>query len=203
MKKLYIICFLFLCAGAAYYFSYLYSKENLGQNYEAEQIETESQIPVEPMTNVSYSDIRINNLTVIHLQVYDLNNQTFTEEKINTPVAFLEMNRNDLIEYLNDYMKNPDKEDVQRGLVAYELVEFSREQVVIRKTFELDEANNGYYAVLENGYVTIYCGDKTSIYDYTDIAAGKLPEQILSKTIDGFYFNNLIELYEFLETYTS
>lgn len=203
MKKLYIICFLFLCAGAAYYFSYLYSKENLGQNYEAEQIETESQIPVEPMTNVSYSDIRINNLTVIHLQVYDLNNQTFTEEKINTPVAFLEMDRNDLIKYLNDYMKNPDKEDVQRGLVAYELVEFSREQVVIRKTFELDEANNGYYAVLENGYVTIYCGDRTSIYDYTDIAAGKLPEQILSKTIDGFYFNDLIELYEFLETYTS
>lgn len=203
MKKMYIICFLFLCAGAAYYFSYLYSKENMGQNYEAQQIETESQITVEPMTNVSYSDIRINNLTTVHLQVYDLNNQTFTEEKINTPVAFLEMDRNDLIEYLNNYMKNPDKEDVKRGLVAYELVEFSREQVVIRKTFELDEEENGYYAVLENGYVTIYCGDKTSIYDYTDIAAGKLPEQILSKTIDGFYFNDLIELYEFLEAYTS
>ncbi|MCM1467863.1 MAG: hypothetical protein NC086_06910, partial [Alistipes sp.] len=171
MKKLYIICFLFLCAGAAYYFSYLYSKENLAQDNEARQAETESQISVEPMTNVSYNDIRINNLTVIHLQVYDLNNQTFTEEKINTPVAFLEMNRNDLIEYLNDYMKNPDKEDVKRGLVAYELVEFSREQVVIRKTFELGEEDNGYYAVLENGYVTIYCGDKSSVYDYTDIAA--------------------------------
>lgn len=203
MKKMYIICFLFLCAGAAYYFSYLYSKENLGQDNEARQVETESQVPVEPMTNVSYNDIRINNLTVIHLQVYDLNNQTFTEEKINTPVAFLEMNRNDLIEYLNDYMKNPDKEDVKRGLTAYELVEFSREQVVIRKTFELGEEDNGYYAVLENGYVTIYCGDKSSVYDYTDIAAGKLPEQIRSKTIDGFYFNDLIELYEFLEAYTS
>lgn len=203
MKKLYIICFLFLCAGAAYYFSYLYSKENLGQNYDMEQTETESLIAIEPMTNVNYSDARINNLTVIHLQVYDLNNQTFTEKKINTPVEFLEMERNDLIEYLNDYMRNPDKDDVERGLIAFELVEFSREQVVIRKTYELDEAETGYYAVLENGYVTIYCGDRASIYDYTDIAAGRLPEQIRSKTIDGFYFNDLIELYEFLETYSS
>lgn len=203
MKKLYIICFLFLCAGAAFYFTYLYSKENMGSNYDARQIETESQMPVEPMTNVSYNDIRINNLTVIHLQVYDLNNQTFTEEKINTPVAFLEMGRNDLIEYLNDYMKNPDEEDVKRGLVAFELVEFSKEQVVIRKTYEQSTEDTGYYAVLENGYVTIYCGDKSSVYDYTNIAAGKLPEQILSKTIEGFYFNDMIELYEFLQTYSS
>lgn len=155
------------------------------------------------MTNVSYNDIRINNLTVVHLQVYDLNNQTFTEEKINTPVAFLEMGRNDLIEYLNDYMKNPDEEDVKRGLVAFELVEFSKEQVVIRKTYEQSTEDTGYYAVLENGYVTIYCGDKSSVYDYTNIAAGKLPEQILSKTIEGFYFNDMIELYEFLQTYSS
>lgn len=203
MKKMYIICFLFLCAGTVFYFSYIYSKENLGQNYDMEQVESERGMPVEPMTNVSYSDIRINNLTTVRLQIYDLNNQTFTEEKINTPVEFLEMERNDLIEYLNSYMKNPDKEDEKRGLIAYELVEFSRDTVVIRKTYELDEKDNGYYAMLENGYVTIYCGDKATIYDYTDIAAGKLPENIRMKTIEGFYFNDLVELYEFLETYSS
>ena len=84
-----------------------------------------------------------------------------------------------------------------------ELVEFSKEQVVIRKTYEQSTEDTGYYAVLENGYVTIYCGDKSSVYDYTNIAAGKLPEQILSKTIEGFYFNDMIELYEFLQTYSS
>lgn len=203
MKKMYIICFLFLCAGAVYYFCYIYSKENLGQNYDMVQTESESQIPVEPMTNASYSDIRINNLTTIRLQIYDLNNDTFTENKMNTPVEFLEMERNDLIEYLNSYMKNPDAEDVKRGLIAFELVEFSRDTVVIRKTYELAEKKNGYYAMLENGYVTIYCQDKSTIYDYTDIAAGKLPESIRSKTIEGFYFNDLVELYEFLETYSS
>ncbi len=203
MKKMYIICFLFLCAGTVFYFSYIYSKENLGQNYDMEQVESERGMPVEPMTNVSYSDIRINNLTTVRLQIYDLNNQTFTEEKINTPVEFLEMERNDLIEYLNAYMKNPDKEDEKRGLIAYELVEFSKDTVVIRKTYELAEKENGYYAMLENGYVTIYCGDKATIYDYTDIAAGKLPENIRTKTIEGFYFNDLVELYEFLETYSS
>lgn len=203
MKKLYIICLIFIVAGIVFYFSYNYSRENLGLNHDMNETESETEGKIEIMTQAAYSEIKISNITVIKLQVYDLNNDTFEEEKINTPVDFLGMERSDLIEYMQEYLESPDKEDILRGLKAFELVKFSSEEVVIRKTYKMEEKKEGYYAVIENGYVTIYLEDRSTIYDYTDIDVKGLPDYIVRNLIDGMRFDGIRELYEFLETYSS
>lgn len=205
MKKMYFICFILLTAGVIFYFSYQYSKENMGKGMRAPELQSMPEVEqrMEQMTQTAYHESKITNITVVKLQIMDLNNDTFEEEKINTPVYFLEMEREDLINYLQEYLKKPDAEDVKRGLKAFELVKFSREEVVIRKTFQKDEKKDGYYAMAENGYVIIYLADRTTIYDYTDIAETELPEYLLENMKKGIYFEGIRELYEFLETYSS
>lgn len=203
MKKMYIICLVFLSAGIIFYLSYNYAKNNMGLNHRIQEQESEPEVRVESMTQTSYNENLISNITVVKLQTYDLNNDTFKEETINTPVAFLGMDRSDLIAYLKEYLKEPDVEDVKRGLKAFELVQFSSDEVVIRKTFEMEKEEAGYYALLENGYVTIYLEDKKTIYDYTDIPSADLPDYIIANLNEGIKFDGLKELYEFLETYSS
>lgn len=203
MKKMYIICLVLFVAGIIFYLSYSYSKNNMGLHDYTNETESEPKLRVESMTQTSKNDNLISNITVIKLQTYDLNNDTFSEETINTPVKFLGMSRSDLIEYMKEYLDQPDAEDVKRGLKAFELVQFSTEEVVIRKTFKMENKEAGYYAMLENGYVTIYLEDKKTIYDYTDIPVVDLPDYVIANLNKGIKFDGIRELYEFLETYSS
>lgn len=205
MKKVYIICFFILSAAIVFGLSYFYSKQNMGISENGTQILNETEGIAEIVTKqASYEETKITNITTIKLQVNDLNNNTFEEKIINTPVEFLEMTRSDLLEYMKEYLKSPNEEDEKRGLLAYELVEFSKKSVVLRKTYKMEEMKETQYkAMLENGYVTIYAGDDNVIYDYTDISLEDLPEDIKVNLKKGIIFNGEKELYEFLETYSS
>ena len=158
---------------------------------------------LENTPKTAYEESRINNLTTIKMQINDLNTDSFEEFKINTPVEFLEFTKSDLLKYLDEYSKNPDKEDKDRGLIEFEMVKFSNKEVVIRKTYKSEDSSDKYIAVLENGYVTIYHEDVKTIYDYTDIPEVKLPADIVKSMDNGIIFDNISKLYEFLETYSS
>ncbi len=204
MKKVYIICLIFIFALVIFGVSFYYSKNNLGLNSIQNESEGETEsIPIQ-MKQTAYNEVKITNITEIRMQVYDLNNNTFSEEKISTPVEFLEMNREDLLTFMKAYLNSPNEEDEKRGLISFELVQFSRDEVVMRKTFnKVETAAAGFYGIIENGYVTIYNSDLNTIYDYTDIPAAILPENIKEKLTNRLDFQNIKELYEFLETYSS
>lgn len=205
MKKVYIICLFVFVAVGVFYVSYRISDRRMEEKQQQLEILNETEGDIEIVTRpASYEEIKITNITTIKLQVNDLNNDTFEEKVINTPVEFLEMTRSDLIEYMKEYLESPDVEDEKRGLMAYELVEFSKKSVVLRKTYKMEEEEEVQYkALLENGYVTIYSSDDDVIYDYTDIALEDLPDEIKYALKKGIIFNGERELYEFLETYSS
>ncbi|MGN0515266.1 MAG: hypothetical protein ACI4GD_13405 [Lachnospiraceae bacterium] len=205
MRRLYVICLLFILAASVFYLSYDFSKENMGKK-DYVMIEDYTDSPNEILENTpktAFEESRINNLTTIKMQINDLNTDSFEEFKINTPVEFLEFTKSDLLKYLDEYLKNPDKEDKDRGLIEFEMVKFSNKEVVIRKTYKSEDNSDKYIAVLENGYVTIYHEDGKTIYDYTDIPEAKLPADIVKSMDNGIIFDNISKLYEFLETYSS
>lgn len=63
--------------------------------------------------------------------------------------------------------------------------------------------DNGFYLMILNGYVTVYLGDKQTIYEYTDITADSLPENIAEEIRETKYVETAEELYSFLENYSS
>lgn len=211
MKKALVICLFIFIGAIVFCCSYYYSKENLGLDNHVDINETEDDygkddfrvLDEEIYSLAANEEILINNLTTIRLQEMYLPSTTFSEEIINTPVKFLGMNRNDLVEYLKLYMENPNKEDLENGLIAYELVQFTRKEVVIRKTYQNGGTDFMFKAVDENNYVVIYNARQNTIYDYTSLNCKLLPEELQKQLKTGIFFETIKELYEFLETYSS
>lgn len=60
-----------------------------------------------------------------------------------------------------------------------------------------------YYIASENGKIVIYHSDKETIYYETSISTSQLPDEIKEKIKNGFFIETDMELYEFLENYSS
>lgn len=60
-----------------------------------------------------------------------------------------------------------------------------------------------YYLTELNGYVAVYLSDRTSIFEYTNIAMDSLPEEIRAEIKEGKTIEGTKSLYGFLESYSS
>lgn len=207
MKKTYIIC-LFLFIGVCVYAgAYFYTRVSMGQEKYIEQFVLREEESTVEMTSAAY-EAAVNNQLICNLtkfveEEYNADTGEMTEKKINTPVELLGYSRDKLIIYMKQYMKSPGTEDAKKGLIAFELVSFSRDKVVWRKTYCKTTEDARFYGRAENGYVTIYLNDKITLYDYTNIRIEKLPSNLQEKLEEGIEFQTFEELYDFLETFTS
>ena len=203
MKKLYVACFFILgiTFTLIYYAGYQVTKISL-------QAETNIETTTMPQaTNVVVADrvkeSIINRKTNYILETYMLNDNTIKEETLPMPIEFLGYTRNDLINYLNKYMEKLKEIEIKEGLVSFELVSFSSSVIVLRKTFHIKEPEYLFYLKIERGNVTVYQIEDDQVYAYTDIKMVYLPDEMQLEILNGKYFENIGELYEFLETYSS
>ncbi|NLZ81736.1 MAG: hypothetical protein GX913_08085 [Clostridiales bacterium] len=204
MKKMYVACFFILGVAFTliYYTGYQLTKISLES--ETKYIETTT---TPATTNVVLADkveeLIVTRKTSYILETYLLNDNTIKEETLQMPIKFLGYKRTDLINYLNEYMKNLNEEEKEEGLVSFELVSFSSDVIVLRKTFHVKEPVYLFYLEVERGNITVYQISDNEVYAYTDIKMVDLPDDIQLEIMDGKYIENIGELYEFLETYSS
>lgn len=60
-----------------------------------------------------------------------------------------------------------------------------------------------YYLVSEDGYLLVLYQDKTTICFYTYVPVTDFPEEERGKLMDGIWFSTMLEVYNYLESYTS
>lgn len=141
--------------------------------------------------------------TTYVLEVYDMKTNQIESENLNPPGHLIGLTREKIIEYLDHYMSDMTLSEYNKGLMSYELVSFSGDKVVLRKSYNEDLVPYRYYVVVKNGYVVVYNSDLKSVYKYTFIEAKNLSEEDRIALSKGIYVNNLEELYGLLESYTS
>ncbi|HBI72720.1 MAG TPA: hypothetical protein DEG06_12170 [Lachnospiraceae bacterium] len=137
------------------------------------------------------------------LETYDKATDRLESQKLNPPAYLVGLTREEIIAYLDDYMKDMTLSEYNKGLIAYELQSFSEEEVVIRKSYDAASVPFRFYVVIKGGYVVVYNSDLKSVYNYTGIEAAKLPEKDRVQLSQGIYIDSLEELYGLLESYTS
>lgn len=205
MKKVYIICFILLLGFVTYYISYSYTNNALKKSKkDSMDMQQESgKESLQENSQVMASHDIINNKTVFYEERYlnreDNTEQIISENKINTPVLLLGYDRNQLMNYMQNYLK----EGRESNLMAFELVAYSTDRVVWRKIYREEKVINRYKGVIENGYVVIYDLNSNELYDYTEISVKRLPDNIKEEFENGIEFADLVELYDFLEGFTS
>ena len=61
----------------------------------------------------------------------------------------------------------------------------------------------GIFLKDDNGKVHVYRGDGETVYEYTNIQVSSLPEAVQREVEEGKYIKSEVELYSFLENYSS
>ncbi len=141
----------------------------------------------------------ISNRTNYVEESYNMDTDELQKETMTPPVEVLVYNRQQLIDYLTTYMsKNKDE-----TLVNIQLVSFSTDSVVVRKTVRTIEKTYNYYVLVENGMISVYKADKETKYFDTGIHLSEVEEKERQKLTDGFYVEDIRELYNYLESITS
>ena len=148
-------------------------------------------------------EIIVSNVTSLNIEIYDIDKKTSKTQTNTIPIAYLGLTRHELIETLQDYMLNPSVNDKAHGLIACELVEFTKQSVTIRKTYSAKNLPQRYYIVAEKGVLVIYLDNGRTLYDRTDIRLTQLPQSVQEKVMNKMRVDSAEELYDFLETFTS
>lgn len=144
-------------------------------------------------------DLVITTKTTYVEESYNIDTDELSKETITPPIEVLGYNRQQLIDYLTTYMsKNTDE-----TLVNIQLVSFSSNSVVVRKTIRVVEKKYYYYVTVEDDMISIYKADRKTKYFDTGIEIEEIEEKDRERLKEGFYIEDIHELYNYLESITS
>ncbi len=213
--SIYLLSFVFLCVmfTTCYYLSYLhalndFNKRSIEQNMQLyallEKPEPTPAVTTEDETvDVLQSEMTVQPSTKYTLQNYNMKTDTTETQVLNPPADLVGLTREEVMEYLSTYMSDMPLSDYNKGLISFELIYFSENEIIIKKSYNEDFVPFRFYVVIKDGYVVVYNSDLKSVYSYTHIEAMNLPEEDRIALIQGIYVNSLEELYALLESYSS
>lgn len=219
LKKafIYLSSFIVLSAmfSTCYYMSYLHALNNFNER----AIERKDQLLAltqmaepTPQANQNNQDSVAANekteaivlpTTKYILDLYDMKSGKSETSELNPPAYLVGLTREQVEEYLTDYMSDLPLSEYNKGLLSFELLRFSDGEIELKKTYNEDFVPFRFYVVVKDGYVVVYNSDLKSVYNYTHILASGLPEEDRIALSQGIYVNSLEELYSLLESYSS
>lgn len=136
-------------------------------------------------------------------ETYDLATKQMETVEKTAPGFLIGMTKDELNGYLAEYMMNLSLAEYEAGLLAYDIISFSDQKVVLRKTYDAMKVPFKYYINISDGMVTVYYSDMKSVYEYTHIPAVDLAEEDRLSLIEGIYVKDREELYSILEGFSS
>jgi len=147
----------------------------------------------------------INADTIYVIQEYSRNTRDLTEEIIPVPDNFVGMNQELFSKAMADFDRYPTLLEMQKGFISCEVISFSPNRVVIRKTYDdlTEEMKPGYYLVNDNDIVAVYLSDLKTIFMNTSISIHDLSEELKQDILSLKFVESDEELFGFLEAYSS
>lgn len=137
------------------------------------------------------------------IREYDKITRKEESHKEQIPDLYIGKNRSEMEEIAASYSNAPGLKDLEKGFVSMEIASFSPQKLVVLKKYYSDLSKEHFYLVVENGFVTVYYSDMTTVYLYTDIAVDFLSDKLQQEVLDKKYIESEEELYNFLESYSS
>ena len=98
---------------------------------------------------------------------------------------------------------NPGVKSDDETLLNVQLISFSPDSVVIRKTICNPTNIYSYFVISENNIIKIYNAGKDSLFIDTGIDISNFEEEYIEELNDGFYVETIHDLYNYLESITS
>ncbi len=189
-----------ICLVAVYFASYKISSEYFKHTDLAKR--TKEELVEVTEANVD-NEAYVTKNTVYIEETYDRNSGNITEEEGEVPIALLGLNKEKVIQYCDSYGSYMTEEEKKLGLQQCQLISFSKERIVIRKTYMLEESPSySYYAILEENHLKVYYSDKKTLFIDTPIELTKMEEEIINELKEGVFIKSIWEVYGYLDEYS-
>jgi hypothetical protein len=148
-------------------------------------------------------EVKITGDTKYIVEIYNGDTEDVVREERTMPSEFAGMTREQLEKYLEQCMDTLEDGDLDVGLVDMKLLSFSKNEVVIRKTYKDETQDIGFFLKLEDGEVVIYDKSGQMIYENTGIKEESLSSEEIEKLKEGYLIESEKELYSILENFSS
>jgi len=168
-----------------------------GQSEDAalSETDTEPDLSVSTKQNVTTCD------TVYEVETYIGNSYVHSIETI--PFLFTGLTREELQVEIERYELSPSFTDKQNGFESIELLSFHPEKITVKKIYREEEEKIIYYIKAVNHELFVFKSDQEEAYMPTDLTLEMLPENVQQDVINIKCFNDIREVYDFLESYSS
>ncbi len=217
MKKRYMIGLFFICVAVVAVVAVLlwgrhvmdgFPDENGAEGQEAPQSDVTKDGEIDDYDGAGVSQVQGMGMltTADTMCVYeniDQKDGTVSMVEAKLPEKYVGLNRAQLEAALRldgSIMQLDESED---GFKSQHLELFSPERVKILRIYDTAKQQGGYYILEVDGEVRIYREDKKTLYFKTDLTLNDLPENVAKEIVEGKYMENEVQVYHFLESYSS
>ena len=169
----------------------------------AETVEKKKQHLKEEKTTVSTKNPRITSETILIYEIYHEDTEESLKEERAMPVEYAGMTRGELENYLQQCLPVMKMQEEEAGLLDIKLISFSKEEIVIRKTYTEVVQESGFFLKTINGELGIFNRSGTRLYEMTGILEESIPKEELARLKQGYVVENEKDLYSILENLSS
>lgn len=196
MKRRYLYVSIFFVFGMLMTLLFFHS-------YRSYKMEHQSAVKnrVNPVDTVK--EIRTNTSMKYIVEVYEGVTGVITREESTIPAEIAGKTREELEQYFAAYNEAHEGETNKEIPQQKELISFSKDQIVVRENYLVDEEERSFFLKAEEGQVVVYHEDQKTPYEYTGIPVDSLPEEEKKKLEQGFFVKDEEELYSMLENLSS
>ena len=206
MRRRYILFCVIMCAvvllGGMCLGSYRYSEKMARVKQEQKQ-QQELLLKEELEETGAGRESVITSDTKYIVEIYNADTEDLVKEEQSIPAEYAGLTRAELEEHLENSLKKIQEGNVSSGLADLKLVSFSKNEVVIRKTYRDAGEERGFFLKLDEGEVVIYDRTGQIVYENTGIQEQNLPEEEIEKLREGVLVETEKDLYSILENFSS
>ena len=200
LKSISLFCFIVILLIVGFYLVMPVNNNRNEMTKKKEEVSlteenTEVDLSVSTKQNVTTCD------TVYEVESYVGNSYIHSVEAI--PFSFTGLSREELQKEIERYELSPSFADKQNGFESIELLSFHPEKITVRKTYREEQEKIIYYIKAVNHELIVYRSDQEEAYMPTDLKLEMLPEDVQQDIINTKCFNDIREVYDFLESYSS
>lgn len=198
LKSISLFCFIVILVMAGWFLFMPADGNKAALQKEEETLsgpDTETDLSVSTKQNVTTCD------TVYEVETYVGNSYMHSVEAI--PFSFTGLTREELQNEIERYELSPSFADKQSGFESIELLSFHPEKITVKKIYREEEEKIIYYIKAVNHELVVFKSDQEEAYMPTDLTLEMLPENVQQDIINIKCFNDIREVYDFLESYSS
>lgn len=125
-----------------------------------------------------------------------------TEER-KLPAKYIGLTRTQLETALLQDSEALTLEDRQKGFKSQHLELFSPDKIKVLRIYDTSKEATGFYIMEVDGEIGVYRADRQTLYFKTGLSPEELPDEILQEVREGKFMESELQVYHFLESYSS